>query len=160
MAIILPAELVTALQYLGYEWPSSNEDVLNANADAFTQARTVAATAADDVEAAIAYVARSNSGEACNVFVSYMLGDESNLSSLRDFDEASGLIADGFHVIAGVVVVLKSVVIAELIILAAAIAAAVGSGGLAAGAVVLAREAAKRLVDMAIGVAIEQVLGG
>jgi hypothetical protein len=57
------------------------------------------------------------------------------------------------------VVTLKLAVIAQLVILAAAIVAAIASGGIAAGGVVLAREAAKRLIDLAINVAIEQVIG-
>lgn len=159
MAITLPGHLVTAMQYLGYEFPSANEDVLTANATAFTQAGTAATTAISDIEAAIKHVTDNNSGFAYQAFVGYHRSDDSNLSSLRDFKEAADLISSGFTTVAGIVVTLKLAVIAQLVILAAAIVAAIASGGIAAGGVVLAREAAKRLIDLAINVAIEQVIG-
>lgn len=158
MAITLPGYLVTALQYLGYEWPSSNEDILHANGDAFTSARSGVQGAINDVAAAVTHINSSNSGDASAAFVNYMQGGESNLSSLRDFDSAAGDIATSFHIIAGAVVVLKGVVIAQLVILAAAIASAFFTFGAGAAAAVAARAAAKRLIDLAINVAIEKVL--
>ena len=158
MALTLPGYLVTALQYLGYEWPSSNEDVLNANADAFSDASSTVANAIGDIEGALKYVTGLNSGPATEALVSFMGSNESTLDSLRDFDEAAGLISGGFRIIAGAVVVLKGVVIAQLVILAAAIASAFFTLGFGAGAAVAARAAAKRLIDLAINVAIEKVL--
>lgn len=158
MALTLPGYLVTALQYLGYEWPSSNEDVLNANADAFSGARSTVAATVGDIEGAIKHVTGLNSGLATEALVSFMGSNESTLDSLRDFDEAAGLISGGFRVIAAAVVILKGVVIAQLVILAAAIASAFFTLGLGAAAAVAARAAAKRLIDLAINVAIEKVL--
>lgn len=160
MAIMLPGYLVTALQYLGYEWPSSNEDILNANGDAFSDVRSVVQGAMSDITGAVNHIASSNSGDASSAFVGYMRGNDSNLSSLQDFDSAAGDISAGFKIIAGAVVVLKGVVIAQLAILAAAIASAFFTFGLGAAAAVAAREAAKRLIDLAINVAIEKVLFG
>ena len=158
MALTLPGHLVTALQYLGYEWPSSNEDILNANADAFSNAGATTAATIAEIEAAIKHVTGQNSGPATDALVGFMGSDESALDSLRGFDRAAGIIADGFRVIAGAVVVLKGVVIAQLVILAAAIVSAFFTLGVGAAAAVAARAAAKRLIDLAINVAIEKVL--
>lgn len=158
MAIMLPGYLVTALQYLGYEWPSSNEDVLNANGDAFNNARSTVQSTIGEIRGAVNHISSLNSGDASSAFVGYMNGADSNLASLQDFDEAAGIISSGFKIIAGAVVVLKGVVIAQLVILAAAIASAFFTFGLGAAAAVAARAAAKRLIDLAINVAIEKVL--
>lgn len=158
MALMLPGYLVTALQYLGYEWPSSNEDILNANGQAFYDSQAGVQSAINEITGAVRHISSMNSGDASSAFVGYMNGAESNLSSLQDFNEAAGIIGGGFRVIAGAVVVLKGVVIAQLVILAAAIASAFFTFGLGAAAAVAARAAAKRLIDLAINVAIEKVL--
>lgn len=159
MAMTLPGYLVTALQYLGYEWPSSNEDVLNNNAAAFDDAGAAAAAAIDEIAGAIRHIDGLNDSDASAAFLGYMKGSESNLTSLGDFQDASSTIAGGFRLVAGAVVILKGVVIAQLVILAAAIASAFFTFGLGAAAAVAAREAAKRLINLAINVAIEKVLG-
>lgn len=159
MALMLPGYLTQALQYLGYNWPSSNEDVLNSNAAAFTAAQESARKIVADLEGAVNHLKSNNSGEASDAFVNYMNGEEANLGSLRDFDEAAGIISSGYGMAAGAVVVFKGVVIAQLIILAAAIAVAIGTGGLGAAAPIIAREGCKRLIDAALEIAVQELMG-
>ena len=96
MAMMLPGWLTEALQYLGYNWPTSNEDILHANAEAFRDAGREADSIIADIEAALSHIQSNNAGEASEAFLGYMRGDESNLSSLHDFTDASGIIAGGF----------------------------------------------------------------
>ena len=159
MAMLLPGWLTEALQYLGYNWPSSNEDILHANADAFRDAGRESDSIIADIEAALTHIQSNNAGEASAAFLGYMRGEDSNLSSLRDFSSASGLIADGFDVASGLVVAFKVAVIAQLVILAAAIAAAVASFGIASGAAVAAREAARRAINAALEIAMQELMG-
>ncbi|WP_296141350.1 hypothetical protein [uncultured Tessaracoccus sp.] len=159
MAMMLPGWLTEALQYLGYEWPSSNEDILANNADAFRDAGADADSAIRDIQDALKHILSQNESDVTAAFEGYMRGDESNLSSLEDFKDACDIIAGGFDVMSAAVVTLKLAVIAELVVLAVAIAGAVLSGGTASGPALAAREAAKRAVDFAINVAIEEVLG-
>lgn len=159
MAMMLPGWLTQALQYVGYEWPSSNEDILRANGDAFRSTGKDASTAINDIRDALGHVLSENESETNKAFSEYMYGDESNLSSLEDFEDAASLIGSGFDAIANAVVAVKLAVIAELMILAGSIAGAVFSGGLAAAGPIAAREVAKRAIDFAINVAIEKVIG-
>ena len=159
MAMMLPGWLTEALQYLGYNWPSSNEDILHANAQAFRDAGREADSIIGDIEAAMAHIQSNNAGEASGAFLGYMRGEDSNLSSLRDFSDASTIIAGGFDVASGLVVAFKSAVIAQLVILAAAIAAAVASFGLASGAALAAREAARRAINAALELAMQELMG-
>lgn len=158
MAMMLPGWLEEALQFAGYAWPSTNEDVMRAWAGELVALSDRATSHADQVDGAVAYVGGTNTGPGTDSFVGYMRGD-SNLAALRDFATATTLLGQACEVGAGIVVTLKNYVIAQLVILAAAIAAAVGSGGLASGAVVLAREVARRLVDAAINLALTEILG-
>ncbi|MDU7360416.1 MAG: hypothetical protein E7L00_04315 [Propionibacteriaceae bacterium] len=159
MAMTLPGWLTQALQYVGYEWPSSNEDILRANGDAFRSTGQDASTAVNDVRDALRHILGQNETETTQAFSNYMYGDESNLSSLEDFEHAANIIGSGFDVIANAVVAVKLAVIAQLVILAGAIAAAIWSGGLASAGPIAAREAAKRAIDLAINIAIEKVVG-
>lgn len=159
MAMMLPGWLTEALQYLGYNWPTSNEDILHANAEAFRDAGREADSIIGDIEAALSHIKSNNAGEASEAFLGYMRGDESNLSSLHDFTDASGIIAGGFDVASGLVVTFKIAVIGQLVILAGAIAAAVASFGLASGAAVAAREAARRAINAALEIAVQELMG-
>lgn len=159
MAMMLPGWLTEALQYLGYNWPSSNEDILHANAQAFRDAGREADSIIGDLEAALNHIQANNSGEASQSFLGYMRSDDSNLSSLQDFTDAAGIISTGFDIAAGVVVAFKVAVIGQLVILAAAIAAAVASFGLGAGAAALAREAARRAINAALEIAMQELMG-
>lgn len=159
MAMMLPGWLTEALQYLGYNWPSSNEDILHANADAFRDAGREADSIIGDIEAALNHIQSNNAGEASEAFVGYMRGSDSNLSSLEDFTDAADIIAGGFDVASGAVIAFKTAVIAQLVILAAAIAASVASFGIASGAAVLAREAARRAINAALEIAVQELMG-
>ncbi|WP_456298106.1 WXG100-like domain-containing protein [Auraticoccus cholistanensis] len=155
--MVLPGWLEEALQFAGYSWPSTDEDVLRAWAAEWSSLSERATGHADEVDHAVAFVSSTNEGAGVAAFTSYMRGD-SNLAALRDFAAATGLLAQVCSVVASIVVTVKLAVIAQLGTLAVAIAGAVASGGLASAAVLVAREVARRLIDAAIGLAVAEIL--
>lgn len=159
MAMILPSYLEEALQFLGYEWPSSNEDVLNEWGTAWSDLKAKVDANRTEVTGAVSHIKANNHGPATEAFVSYMT-DESNVGALEKFATACNGLGIAFKAIADAVVVLKGVVIVQLGILAVAIGSAFVSFGLGAAAALIARETAKRLIDAAIGEAIAKILAG
>lgn len=158
MAMMLPGWATQALQLVGYEWPSTNEDTLNRWGQEWSRLGGEASAHADGVAEAVAYVGRSNSGPATEAFTAYMNGD-SNLAALRDFAAASQMLGQACVIGAGIVVTLKFAVIAQLATLAAAIIAAAASFGIGTAAVLAAREVARRLIQAAINLAVSQIMG-
>ncbi len=159
MALTLPSYLEEALQFLGYEWPSSNEDVLDDWGTAWSNLKTQVDANRSDVSSAVSHITSNNQGPATQAFVDYMT-NESNVGSLEKFATACNGLGIAFGAISAAVVTLKGVVIVQLGILAGAIASAFISFGLGAAAALIAREVAKRLIDAAIGEAIAKILVG
>lgn len=157
MAMMLPGWLEEALQLAGCSWPLTNEDTLRAWATEWSSLSSRALSHADEVDHAVTFVSSTNEGEGVESFTAYMRGD-SNLTALRDFGTATGLLGQACFVGASIVVTIKLAVIAQLATLAVAIAGAVASGGLGSVVVLVAREVARRLVDAAIGLAVAEIL--
>lgn len=160
MAMELPDWLREALNYGGFDWPSSNEDTLNEFGEAWAGLVSYADTAVQDATDAIEHVVANNEGDIVTAVQKHSTSDESNIPAIKDFANVSGIVGTGYSVMAGIVVVLKGAVIAQLAILAAAIASAVMTAGLMSGAVLLAKEGCKRLIDLAIDQAITELLEG
>ncbi len=114
MAIMLPGWLEEALQFAGYEWPSTNEDTLEAWAQEWSALSTRASGHADEVEHAVAHVAGRNEGPGVeSSFTGYMRGN-SNLGALRDFATASGMLGQACATGVAIGVTLKWAVIGQL----------------------------------------------
>lgn len=150
MAMMLPGWLGEALNYAGFSWPLSNEDVLNQWAADFTTLGGDARHLADEIDHAINYVSSNNEGPAVDAFVSAMRSAESNLENLDGFCTGCELASGVCSVCAGIVVTLKVVFIVQLGILAASLAS--GPGAL------IVREAIRRAINAGINIAAEQVM--
>lgn len=157
MGMQLPGWLRQALEYVGYDWPASDESVLAEWGGQWSALAATAQEAATLINEGVQRVSEENQGPAADAFAAYM--QDGNAQSLQEFAAASGAAGAAHQVVAGIVLTMKLAVIAQLVILAAAIAAAVASGGLASGGVVVARQAAKWAIEAAINIAIEQILG-
>lgn len=160
MALELPGWLREALNFLGYEWPASNEDILNAWATAYSGVQGTVSGAHVQFTNGLQHIASNNSGPGVEAFQSYMTGGEAALHSLEKFGHGADVVGQVCQVCAQLVLGLKGVVIAQLAILAAAIAAAVASAGIGTAAAFAAREAAKRIIDGVIGEIVGIVLMG
>nr|WP_108871366.1 hypothetical protein [Tessaracoccus timonensis] len=150
MAMMLPGWLGEALNYLGFNWPISNEDVFKQWASDLRGLGSDASNLQDQINSAIKHVQSHNEGEALDAFVSKVRGGDSNFDSLEDFDQACQLAADVCDTCSGIIIALKGVFIVQLGIMAASLAS--GPGAL------IVREACRRLINAGIDLAAEQVM--
>lgn len=152
MAMELPDWLRTALEYIGYDWPATNEDTLNTWSSELSTFATNLQTKIDGLEGAINHVHDANEGPGINAFIAQARGDESNVDALENFKTACDLASTGCTVCAGIVVVMKGAVIAQLVILAASLAS--GPGAL------LVKQGVKWAIEAAINIVVDRVLNG
>ncbi len=150
MAIMLPGWLGEALNYLGFNWPLTNEDALRAWAGEFRAMAGDADLLQTRINEAIQHVQSHNDGPAVDAFVSRARGGDSNVDAAAGFAHACDIAAGVCGVCADIVVVLKGVFIVQLGILAASLASGPG--------VLLVREGVRRAVNAGINVAAEQVM--
>lgn len=150
MAMMLPGWLGEALNYLGFNWPLTNEDTLAAWADDFRDMAGEADTLQSHINQAIQHVQGLNEGPALDAFVNAARGGESNLDAVADFQHACDIASGVCDVCSDIVVVLKGVFIVQLGIMAASLAT--GPGAL------LVREGVRRAINAGINVAAEQIM--
>ena len=164
MSMTLPSDLVWALDHLGFSWPDSDEDKLNAMGQAWTTfAGTLNGLIAEAQQHAQG-VWTTNSGYAIGEFQESWLGREAPIANMREGAEAAAMIGAGLSAAAQIVVALKLKVIAEVAMFARVCAIAVmaaktpwtAAGALAA--VVIARIAATMAIEAAINLAIQMLL--
>lgn len=158
MGMQLPGDMRKALEMCGFNWPSTDESVLGRWGEEWAQLSTSATTSAGDIETNIANIAANNSGPATSAFTSYMRSQEANMASLFDFASACSKVGTACGVADKIVVTMKLAVIVQLGLIVAALAATFLTAGLAAFAVALVREGAKRLINVAIDLAISEIM--
>lgn len=150
MAIMLPGWLAEALNYLGFNWPLTNEDTLRAWAGEFRAMSGDADLLQTRINEAIQHVQSHNDGPAVDAFVGKARGGESNFDAVEGFGHACDIASGVCDVCADIVVVLKGVFIFQLGVLAASLASGPG--------VLLVREGVRRAINAGINVAAEQVM--
>jgi len=148
------------LEYAGYDWPATDESVLETWAGQWESLSATAQTIQSDARAAVAHVSGNNQGPGADAFAAHMAGDQTNLHWVGNLATGTTAVATGCRVAAGIVLTMKLAVIAQLVTLAVAIASVIATGGLAAGVALAARQVAKRLIEAAINLAVEQILAG
>ncbi|MFC5910988.1 WXG100 family type VII secretion target [Streptacidiphilus monticola] len=173
MAIELPGEVVSFLQFIGVNWPQVNEDkVRELGAHVREFADNIRSTH-DEATATVQRIGQSYQGASYEA----LLAKWGSLSSshMDELLNACGVVATALDAAADVIVAMKLECIAELAVLAATFvadqAAAVATLGLAEAAEVAIVEAAEKLVDFltqqleqyvigeVIGAAVEPLVG-
>lgn len=152
MGMMLPGWLRTALEYIGYDWPATDEDVLSRWAGEFTQLATSAGGEGSDVKGAINHVHGLNEGTGIDAFMQRMNDPDNNADALVSVKEACDIASTCCTVCSGIVVTMKLAVIFQLGILAASLPS--GPGAL------LVRQGVKWAIDAAINVVVDRVLNG
>ncbi|MDN5725006.1 MAG: hypothetical protein L0G99_03605 [Propionibacteriales bacterium] len=158
MGMQLPDGLRIALSVVGYEWPATDEDVLRTWADDW---QSLAAGLGENglmLSDSVTSVMDRNEGPGLKAFVSFTNAPDGTRASMTKAAKGCMQFAGAYRLLADIVVALKWVIIGQLTILATAIAAAIFSGGAASAGVFVAREAAKRAIDFAIGEAVTAVI--
>lgn len=161
MAIELPEEVVTFLQFIGVNWPQVNEDAVREfGAHVREFAENLNGTH-QNAHATMQQLGEAYQGAGYDV----LLAKWAKLSDthMRDLIEACHVVATALDVAADAIVAMKVEAIAELVALAAAFvadqAAAVATFGAAEAALVLIEEAAEKLVDFLVQQMEQYIIG-
>jgi hypothetical protein len=157
MTMTLPSELVSALSLLGFDWPDSDEDKLEAMGKAWRAFAATLTSLVDEADREAQSVWTKNEGFSIDAFKQSWQGAEAPLASLRDGALAATAIGDACIAAAAIVVALKVTMIGQVASFArtlyvAAIAAKTPWTALGAAAAVIAH---RLIVQAAINAAFE-----
>ncbi|MFF3517373.1 hypothetical protein [Streptomyces sp. NPDC002573] len=149
MALELPEEAVSLLQFIGVNWPNVNEDKVREFAEHIRDFATKVDETHQDSTATIKKMADVYQGPSYDALLAKW-GQMSN-SHMSELLTACHAVATALDIAADVIVAMKEAAIAELVALAASFvadqAAAVATLGLAEAAEALIVEAAEKAVD-------------
>ncbi len=152
MALTLPSWLVQAIHYLGYDFPQTNEDILQQWANHIRSMHVCSDKAHEELLDAIRHVRQNNSGPAADAFNTFVSDEDSDAAGLQKFSQACEMSACACDICATAVVILKGVVLFQLALIAPALAAGPVS--------FLLKRAVEFAIDQAIGVALSKLLEG
>ena len=88
----IKAKAIELLNHLGYEWPTSNEDMLDQWATLWEELPARVDAQLAQFEQAITHVTNNNTGPTVDAFRAYMTGGEANIEtmvSIRDHAPAA-----------------------------------------------------------------------
>ena len=163
MAIMLPTEASALLNELGFEWPEGNEDkVFDYGTRWMSYAGElggVVQTARDGASTALA----DNAGDAMDAF-------RADFTKADGVDDVATKLQFGANIMGGCLFLIGAAIIAlkiafvvnlvaTVIQIAAAIAAAVPTAGASLGWIPVAKLICKQLLDMAINLGVNQLMG-
>ncbi len=164
MGMQLPGELVSVLSVLGFEWPRGDEEELFQMGQTWLNfAGTMRGETAHATSQAQS-VWEVNISESTAAFEQAWQAAKSPVNNINDAATVAELIGGGLMVCAGIILALKIAVIAQLVILAVQIAQAIATAAVTFGASLLEipifREITRRILDVLLDKAIDQVLSG
>ncbi|WP_441249473.1 WXG100 family type VII secretion target [Kitasatospora sp. McL0602] len=149
MAIELPGEVVSLLQFIGINWPQVNEDKVQEFASHVREFADNISNTHQDGTNTVQQIAEAYQGASYEALVAKWT--QLSGSHMNDLVQACHVVATALDAAAGVIVAMKAEAIAELVVLAASFiadqAAAVATFGLAEAAMIAIEEAAKKLVN-------------
>lgn len=155
----LKDRVIEILNYLGYEWPKTSENVLDQWAAKWSGYVAEAEAQIATLERSLAQVTDNNAGPVPNAVAAHMASSESNLNSLRSMASAAPKIAEAYGLAAGLIRTLRAVVIGKILLDAISLAAAIISGGASAAVTVLVRTGASVGINLIIDQTINELLG-
>jgi len=156
----IKAKAIELLNHLGYEWPTSNEDMLDQWAELWEELPARVDAQLAQFEQAITHVTNNNAGPTADAFRAYMSGGETNIETMVSIRDHAPAAAASYRGAALLVRGLRAFVIGKLLLDAVMLAAAIISGGASAGASLLMRKGIGAAISIAIDQAINQLLGG
>ncbi len=155
----LKDRVVEILNYLGYEWPTTNEGVLDAWSEEWSGYLAQVNDQVATLERSLEAVTSSNQGPVPDAMTAYMNSEDSNLNSLRTMVTATPKISEAYHLAAEAIRLLRVVVIGKILLDVISLAAAIISGGASAAVTVLVRTGASAGINAIIDVTINELLG-
>lgn len=164
MAIMLPPEVSYALNMIGFEWPEGNEDTVLAWSRRWSAYAGEVNDAAGLAEQAATHALNHNSGAAMDAFSAAWSQTHGAAAVAHDLGTAGHVLGGCLLVVGLAILVLKVAFVISLILLAIqivqAIAAAAASFGASLAWIPIAREIARRLIELAINLAVNALMGG
>jgi hypothetical protein len=158
MGLMLPGDLVTLLQDLGYQWPEADETTLLAMGHAWLGFGGQARQPPQDAHAAAQQVWSANEGKAIEAFQQAWNHPQAPHANLTDAATGAQGIGIGLMACAGIVLALKINVIVQLTTLAIEIAEALATAVPTFGASLLEIPAFKEITGMAINLVINEAM--
>lgn len=155
----IKGKAIEILNYLGYEWPVTDDGVLDSWGDQWDAIEGRIRGFVNELDGGITHVATNNQGAFVEAFEGYMAGDDSGVTSLKSIADAAPIAAASYHGAALIVRGLRALVIGKLLLDAVTLAAAIITGGIGAGASILIKAGVSGAINLAIDQAINQLLG-
>lgn len=163
-SIMLPPELVSVLNTLGFSWPEGDEGEISGMAGAWTDFADALGPRVADAHRLAEEFWNGNHDKAVEQFQAFWNDGEAPKRNLEDVATGASLVAAGLQVCAGALVALKVAVIAQLVALTVQIAQAIATAAVTFGAslaqIPVFREITRLLLDQALDIAIGTVLDG
>lgn len=164
MAIMLPGEVSYLLNMLGFEWPEGNEDRIFDYATRWMTYAGEVGSANQLAGQAKIHALTNNSGPAMTAF-QQAFDEAEGVKDVAEKLALAGTLTGGCLLLVGVAVIaLKIAFVVNLVLLAIQIAEAVAAAAATFGAslawIPIAKEIARRLLELALNLAIEKLMGG
>jgi hypothetical protein len=158
MGLTLPGELVTVLGWIGYDWPTSDEEKLFGMGQAWLNfAGDVSGASADAADGA-RRVTDANTGAAVAAFQRWWSSPDSAPATLADAPTGATILGAGLIVCAAIVLILKIQVIVQLVLLAVQVAQAIATAVATLGASLLEIPVFKMITEAIVGILIDQAI--
>ncbi|MVA76759.1 hypothetical protein GC722_12100 [Auraticoccus sp. F435] len=164
MGVVLPGEVSYLLNMLGFTWPNVDEAQVFEKGGEWQAFASGADATARSARSGVEAVLAENQGPAMTAFRKAVAeGEDPVQSVVQDLSAGSSVVGASMYVMAGVVIALKVTVVVQLVVLAvqiaSAIAAAVPTFGSSLTLIPLFKIAAKLAIELAINLALEQLMG-
>ncbi len=161
---MLPPEVSYLLNMIGLEWPEGNEDTVLDWSGRWMQYSAQVGDAAGLADSAAAYAVSHNAGPAMEAFAASWRERDGVADVAGDLGLAGNVLGGCLVVVGMAIIVLKIAFVINLVLLAIqivqAIAAAAASFGASLAWIPIAREIARRVIELAINLACQALLGG
>lgn len=164
MAVMLPGEVSYLLNMLGFEWPEGNEDKVFDYGSRWMAFSGEAGESNHLSTQAAQHALGTNNGPAMEAFQKSFDDLEGVKDVATKLTTAGNLTGGCLLLIGAVIIALKVAFVVNLVALAVQIATAVASAAVTFGAslawIPVAKEIARRLLELALNLALEHLMGG
>lgn len=161
---MLPGEVSYLLNMLGFEWPEGNEDKIFSYAGDWMSYAGEVDGPRSTADGAAKFAVENNTGPGLRAFMKE-LDQAEGVKEVAEKLAMAGNIAGGVLLLVGALVIaLKIAFVVNLVALAIQIATAVASAAVTFGAsmawVPIAKEICRRLLEFALNMVLEKLMGG
>lgn len=158
-AAFVKGHVIKLLNYMGYEWPTTDTGVLDAWASDWDNLGGQLQSYVTNLESGITHLSQANEGEMVNSVVGYLNSGDASTHSLSTLVEAAPAAAMAYRAASKLVTALRAYVIGQILLDVVSIACAIITGGASAAVSILAKKGAKLAINLAIDQAINALLG-